>query len=64
MSKTRKSPKIKQRTPEETAKHMAQTYGKDWRIHATYNLMQYDQDTAGWGWWIQVLNVELKGEGK
>lgn len=48
---------LKQRTPEQTAKHMAKTYGKDWRIHATYNLMQYDRDTKGWAYWINVLNA-------
>lgn len=52
--------KVKQRTPEQTAKHMADLYGRDWRIHATYNLMQYDRDTAGWVYWLEVLNSKEK----
>lgn len=58
----RTTPKIKQLTPLDTAKRMHELYGNDWRINATYNLMQYDRDTEGWAFWIKVLNTKLKGE--
>ena len=55
---------IKQRTPAQTAKRMRAMYGENWRIHASYNMMQYDRDTPGWAYWLAVINTELRGERK